>query len=296
VIEGLALAIAGVAAIGIAELLARRSPGQRIGRTLAAARDVPIDEAVRIAESGAPRYVRVHGRISSDEEFPDEHDRPLVYRRKRIDLRQPDGRWQTSTSETEGVPFGVESRNSFITVDATQLNVGLVVVPRQSDGVAADLPAEVSAATDPQAPARLVIEQVSAVEHASVAGVPVLGADGKPTMSSGLGRPLILTTLEIRDAMRLLGSGRRAFALASAVLIVVGLSLIALGALLVIASPALAQGPTAAPVPTPFDPRGGGVGPGVVGAPFIALLAVIGLGVATAVLTAVYVRFARSRR
>ena len=115
-------------------------------------------------------------------------------------------------------------------------------------------------------------------------------------MSSGLGRPLILTTLEIPDAMRLLGRGRRAFALASGVLIVVGLTLIAIGALLFIASPALAQGPSAAPLPTPFDPRGGGVGPGVVGAPFIALLAVIGLGVLTAVITAVYVRFARSRR
>jgi hypothetical protein len=296
VIEGLVLVIAGIASIGLAELLARRSPGQRIGRTLAAARDVSIDEALRIAESGEPRYVRVHGRISSDEEFPDEHDRPLVFRRKRIDLRQPDGRWQTSTSEVEGVPFGVESRDSFIAVDGAELNVGLVVVPRQSDGVAADLPAEVNAATDPQAQARLVIEQVSAVEHASVAGVPVLGADGKATMSGGLGRPLILTTLEIPDAMRLLGRGRRAFALASAVLIVVGLSLIAIGALLFIASPALAQAPTAAPVPTPFDPRGGGVGPGVVGAPFIALLAVIGLGVLTAVLTALYVRFGRSRR
>ena len=108
VIAGLALAIAGIASIGVAEILARRSPGQRIGRTLAAARDVSIDEAVRIAESGEQRYVRVHGRISSDEEFPDEHDRPLVFRRKRIDLRKPDGRWQTSSSETEGVPFGIE--------------------------------------------------------------------------------------------------------------------------------------------------------------------------------------------
>jgi hypothetical protein len=178
--------------------------------------------------------------------------------------------------------------------------VGLVVVPRQADGVAADLPAETGAATDPaidpHTPARLVIEQVSAVEHASVAGVPVLGADGTATMSSGLGRPLILTTLEIPEAMRLLGSGRRAFALASAVLIVVGLSLIALGVLLIIASPALAEGPTAAPLPTPFDPRGGGVGPGVVGGPLIALLAVIGLGVLTALLTAAYVRLAGSRR
>ena len=290
------LVAGGVAAIAGVEVIARRSPGQRIGRTLAAARDVSIDEALRMAESGDQRYVRVHGRISSDEEFPDEHDRPLVYRRKRIEVRQADGRWQAAGSETEGVPFGIESRDSFIAVDSDQLAGGLIVVPRQADGVAADLPADYGAPTDPQAPTRLVVEQVSAVEHATVAGVPVRTGEGSPAMSSGLGRPLILTTLEVPDAMRLLGKGRRRAALASGVLVVVGLALIALGVLLVVVPAAHAQSPTPAPLPTPFDPRGGGVGPGVVGAPFIALLAVIGLGVLTALVTALFVRLGRAGR
>ena len=299
-IAGLALALLGVIAIAAAEVIARRSPPQRIGRTLAAARDVSIDEALRIAEAGEQRYVRVHGRISSDEEFPDEHDRPLVYRRKRIDLQQPNGRWQVATPATEGVPFGVESRDSFIAVDSAQLGPGLIVVTRQSEGVAADLPPEAAPATptDPQTPARLVVEQVSAVEHATVAGVPIRGPDARPAMSSGLGRPLILTTLELPEALRLLGTGRRLAALLSAVLIVVGVMLIGVGALLAIVGPAFAEGPTATPepLPTPFDPRGGGTGPGVVGAPFFALLAVIGLGVLTVAITAIYVRIARTSR
>jgi hypothetical protein len=288
----------GVAAIAVAELMARRSPAQRVGRTLAAARDVSIDEAVRIAEAGEPRYVRVHGRISSDEEFPDELDRPLVFRRKRIDLRAPNGGWQSSIPAVEGVPFGVESRDSFIAVDSSQLGTGLVVVPRQADGVVADLPPDIAPAepTDPQTPARLVVEQVSAVEHASVAGVPLLGSDGKPAMSSGLGRPLILTTLELPEALRLLGTGRRLAALLSAILIVMGILLIGVGVLLAIAAPALAESPTPEPLPTPFDPRGGGVGPGVVGAPFVVLLAVIGLGVLTALVTAIFVRLGRTSR
>ena len=58
---------------------------------------------------------------------------------------------------------------------------------------------------------------------------------------------------------------------------------------------ALAQQPTAQPLPTPFDPRGGGSGPGLVGAPFLIALGVIGLGVAAAVLTALYVRLAGRR-
>ena len=123
-IPGLLLALAGVAAIVAAEVIARRSPAQRIGRTLAAARNVAIDEALRIAQAGEPRYVLVHGRISSAEEFPDENDRPLVYRRRRIDLRDADGRWQVASPAVEGVPFGVESRDDYIAVDSAQLERG----------------------------------------------------------------------------------------------------------------------------------------------------------------------------
>jgi hypothetical protein len=298
-IPGLLLAVAGVAAIIVAEVIARRSPAQRIGRTLAAARNVPVQEALRIAQAGEPRYVLVHGRISSDEEFPDENDRPLVYRRRRIDVRDASGRWQIATPAVEGVPFGVESRDDYIAVDSAQLGAGLVVVPREAVGVVADLPSDIAPATptDPQTPARLVVEQVSAVEHASVAGVPSQLADGTPAMSSGLGRPLIVTTLELPEALRLLGTGRRATALLTAVLIVVGVMLIGVGLLLAIAAPALAASPTPEPLPTPFDPRGGGgAGEGTVGGPFLALLAVVGLGVLTAVVTALLVRLGRTSR
>jgi hypothetical protein len=115
-------------------------------------------------------------------------------------------------------------------------------------------------------------------------------------MSSGLGRPLILTTLEIPEALRLLGTGRRLAALLSAVLIVVGVMLIGVGVLLAIAAPTFAASPTPEPLPTPFDPRGGGGEPGVVGAPLIAIVAVVGLGVLTAAITAIYVRLVRTRR
>jgi len=95
----------------------------------------------------------------------------------------------------------------------------------------------------------------------------------------------------------LLGTGRRATALLTAVLIVVGVMLIGVGLLLAIAAPALAASPTPEPLPTPFDPRGGGgAGEGTVGGPFLALLAVVGLGVLTAVVTALLVRLGRTSR
>lgn len=59
------------------------------------------------------------------------------------------------------------------------------------------------------------------------------------------------------------------------------------------AHPAFAQQATAEPLPTPFDPRGGGSGPGLVGAPLLVALAVIGVGIGAAALTALYVRLAR---
>jgi hypothetical protein len=232
VILPVSLALLGVALIVAAEIVARRlAPRYVMGRTLAAARDVSIEEALELANSGRSRYVRIHGRISSDEEFPDEHDRPLVYRRKRVEVRQPDGQWQAVAAETEGVPFGVEARSSFISVDNAALGDGLVVVPRHADGVAADLPPDIVAAIDPALPARLIIEQVSAVEHAFVAGVPRAGRDGQLEMSSGNNRPLILTTLDIDAAMRLLGRGQRAFALAMAGSVGLGIVLLAAAAL-----------------------------------------------------------------
>jgi hypothetical protein len=223
----LLLGVGGVAAIAASELLARRlAPRYVLGRTLSAAREVSIEQAHEMAVAGRSRFVRVHGRLSSEEEFPDEHDRPLVYRRKRLEIRQPDGRWQVAASETEGVPFGVESRSSFIRVDGDQLGAGLIVVPRHSEGRAADLPADLAATVQPGAEARLVVEQVSAVEHAYVAGVPLADGDGQVRMSSGDNRPLILTTLEIDAAMRLLGGGQRGIAIGLSGLFALGIVLL----------------------------------------------------------------------
>jgi hypothetical protein len=92
--------------------------------------------------------------------------------------------------------------------------------------------------TPPETPVRLRIEQISSVEHAIVVGVPGLDETGTPRLSAGLGRPLVLTTLEPAEAMRILtGGGRRRPLVAAAclmgglVLILVGLVLAVIGAL-----------------------------------------------------------------
>jgi hypothetical protein len=231
-----ALLAVGVAALaGTLILLRSLGPRYRVGRLLSAAPAVEITEARALA-AGKSVYVRVNGRISSDEEFPDENDRPLVYRRKRIEVGGP-GRWSIVADEREAVPFGVETRSDFIALDEAALGVGLVAIPRVAEGTLADLPADIRsdvADTPPNAPARLVIEQLSAVEHATVCGMPVL-RDGQPTLTAGLGRPLIVTTLEIPAAMRLLAAGHRRRVIAAAALLATGLGLLFAAAVTVLA-------------------------------------------------------------
>jgi hypothetical protein len=300
--EALALIVAGLAAVITSEVLARRLARRYvIGRILAVAPQVSLEEAVAIARRGEQRYVRVHGRITSEEEFPDENDRPLVYRRKRIEVRPTGRRWQTIVKEAEGVPFSVESRDVAIDVDSTDLGEGLIVLPRESVGRVADLPVEIdTGGADPAAEARLVIEQISAVEHAFVAGSPRMAAGDRAVMTSGERRPLILTTLEIGAAMRVLAAGQRGRViflsglLAGGVLLVVAGAVVGLATILATAGPALAQSPDV-PIATPFDPRSEGEGPGLVGAPLLAALVVLAIGLTTAGLTYLYVRLSRER-
>lgn len=206
----LVLLLAGCGLLAGAGLLLRGAgPGLRIGRLLSAAPQVGIGEALRIARDGETRYVRVTGRITSDEEFPDEHDRPLVFRRRRVELAVG-GRWATLEDDREAVPFGVRDREGTIGVDLGAIDEGLVVLPRVSAGTAAEVPDHVPPGTPPGSAVRLRIEQVSAVEHAHLAGVPALDRAGSPVIGAGLGRPLVLSTLDVPEAMRLLGGGRRA--------------------------------------------------------------------------------------
>lgn len=229
VLGGLAIACLLAAAL----LLRSIGPAYGIARRLAGTPAVSLDEALEVAASGQSRYLRVDGRVSSDEEFPDEHDRPLVYRRSRLEVGQPGGRWRVIARDSEAVAFGVEARGSYLGVDAAALGEGLVVVPREAVGQVSDLDPELAAGEDPQAASRLVVEQISAVEHAVVVGVPRLDEDGAPVIGAGLGRPLILTTVEVPAAMRLLARGRRTEVLATAVLLASGTGL-AVAALVVL--------------------------------------------------------------
>jgi len=305
-VSPLLLGAAGVVALVLAGSILRTfGPRYRVARLLATTPKVSVAEANAMAASGRRAYVRVDGRIDSEEDFEGPDHQPLVYRRVRLEARR-DGRWRPFEDHRQVVPFVVNEGLDSIAVDTEALDRGLVVVPRESVGTAADMPDRVPAGTPPSTPVRARIEQVSSVEHAIVLGYPVAG-DG-PRLTAGASRPLVLTVLEPDEAMRVLAADGRSRTRLAAALIAAAAALL-LGAVAWAIATALLPAvidaiPGAAGIVAVVaaasaepsvaagggDPRSNGQGPGLVGTPGLAILGVAAIGIVAIVATTIYVR------
>jgi hypothetical protein len=333
VIPVLLIAAGLVALLGGLAVLRSLGPNVRIGRLLASVPRVDLDEAVRLAGAGERRYVAVHGRLDAEDPFLDAADRPLVYRRTRIEVRAAGG-WQRVEESVEQVPFELRDGRDAIGVDTAALGDGLVVIPRESAGQVRDLADRIPATYPADAPARARVDQVSSVEHATVLGWPVTDPTGRAVMTAGGGRPLVLSVLQPDEAMRILAGGDRVRPRLAAALLALGIALGALGLLWAgaaslglgtaadasttvarpatipapaapVASPA-APGSSAAPppagsgAPAPSglagDTRSSGEGPGLVGSPALAIGGVVVLGLLAVGATLLYVRLTGGAR
>jgi hypothetical protein len=289
-VDAVVVILAGVVALGAAiSILRSFGPRFRVGRMLAATRTVTIGEARELARSGRLEYVRVAGRIDSENEFEDADHRPLVFRLTRFESRRA-GRWTEFDIVREAVPFELREGLDGIAITDTDLGDGLIVVSRESVGLVGDLGDRAPEALDDSLPARVTVTQLSSVEHAVVVGVASIGPDGAPRIGAGLGRPLILTTLEQPEAMRILAGGSARRPKAAAALFALAGVLLLLGlVLLVLPGSAFAASPDPTAV-AGSDTRSPGEGPGLAGAPLAALLGVLGIGVLAALATLAYVR------
>jgi hypothetical protein len=292
----LILIVPGLIALAIGIVILRSfGPAYRVARLLAATPVLPLPEVLAMAD-GSARYVAVQGRVDAEDPFEDEHHRPLVLRRTRLAVLE--GRsWRTVDEQRDTVPFQIREGLDELAIDDTALDEGLVVMPRESTGIASEVADRVGPDVPADRQVRLRVELVSAVDHAVVVGVPRRRADGSVHMTAGLGRPLIVSTLGSDEAMRVLaGDDGRRRTLAAAVTLGGGLVLLTLG--LAWAAIGSITGVAAAASPSPSaasggDPRSSGEGPGLVGDPLLAIGLVVLIGLAAAFATYAWVRLTR---
>jgi hypothetical protein len=118
-------------------------------------------------------------------------------------------------------------------------------------------------------------------------------------MTGGLGRPLILTTLERDEAMRVLASDGPRRPLLAVIAMVAGLVSLSVGLAWALVGLATGSALAATPAPTGVangDPRSSGQGPGIVGEPLLAVGLMLAIGIGAAVLTTLYIRWTGGRR
>ncbi len=305
----------GVGLITLSVWASRRGGTRaRSARLMAGLAPVSPEEALLVGEN---RYLAVQGSIDAAEAFDDENHRPLVYRRERVLVREGDT-WRELERAVRSVQFFVTSSSASIEVDAELLGDGLVVIERQWEGSVAELVASGRtfkeaatstlvaelAASAPALTARVVLEQISTLDRGTVVG---LLRNGTLT-AGGAGQPLVLTTLDRRDALRILGGEARGSLVVSlltlaalvAGVLTTGVALVGLlGEIAASVNTTAPPSPSQTMSPESGDARNGGVatGPGgllgLVGALLLPLL--IGAGIALVARAGARWRSTRSR-
>ena len=305
--------IVGAALILFGLLLSRRTDARtRAGQLLAGLSPISPTDALKLAalRGDAAPYLAIKGSIDAPEIFEDENHRPLVYRRERVSIAD-EGGWRVIDTAERSLPFVVSDPSSAISIATADLADGLVVVERRWEGSVAELHAAsreyqrpetaalvaALAVSDPTRGARVGLEQISNLDRATAAGQLI---DGE--LRAGAGRPLVVTTLERAEALRLLGTegrGRLASSTLALALLALGLLLLIGGAALALASPALgadavSPSPTPTPNPESGDARNGGVGVGPGG--LLGLVAMFALPLLFAVIVVLLTRLVTRQR
>jgi len=312
--NGVLLLASGALLIALSIWSSRRGGTRtRAARLMAGVAPVTPREALLIGDG---HYLAVSGNIDAAEAFEDESHRPLVYRRERV-LIADGATWREVERVVRSVPFVISDGDHSLTIDAAQLGDGLVVIERQWDGSVAELAAAHRdyqnpesaalvaqlASAAPTTGARVILEQISTLDRGTAAGLLRGGA----LTAGGAGQPLVLTTLDRREALRILGSGQRASlaaGLLTLLLLIAGLLLLLIGSAALLSEATSGAGTALSPSPAPDptaasgesgDARNGGVatGPGGLAGLLSALALPFAVGALIAFVVSVVVRARR---
>ncbi|MEP7041186.1 MAG: hypothetical protein ABI864_06380 [Chloroflexota bacterium] len=211
------LALGGVVLLG-AGLIAIRRSGARtaMGRRLAGARQVRVGQLLDLGPGDAlpDRPLRVIGRIRCTEPIVTSQDDRLVAFHRDVEVAIPGGRWRGIERLRETRSFELWDHDGSLLVDPAEAAEPLIVLPHVWGGsvdaldetYAAAL-ARLTAEQGPLTEARATTRMVSVVDRLLLLARVTRGPDGQVALAPPPGGYL-LSSLDLDDAMRLLG-GRR---------------------------------------------------------------------------------------
>jgi hypothetical protein len=226
------LLLAVLAAAGGLVAIRRSGAEQAIARRLAGARQVRLSELFSMKDLPA-RPVRIAGRIRCPDPLVNARGERLVARHRDVQV-QPGGRgWRSIERIRESRGFELWDHGGSLAVDPAQAAEPLVVIPHVWRGSTTELQdpphlAAVERLGGGPMPARSITRTVSVVDRLLLLASVVRDEAGtlwlRPPAAG-----YVISTVELDDAMRLLGGPHRR-------VLLVGYGLLGLGALLAVAA------------------------------------------------------------
>jgi len=224
--------IAGAALAATGWVLLRVS-GARPGmaRRLAGAREIKVGRLLDIGPDGdlPRRPVRVVGRIRCGDPILTAEDDRLVAFHRDVEVQLPNGSWRPIERLRESRSFELWDHDGSLTIDPAAAHEPLVVLPHVWEGPPDELGevyeaavARIMSEVGPPAAARAVTRMLSVVERLMVLAEVRRAAEG----GIGLAPPrggYVITSLELDEAMRILGGRRPRVLLAGMACLALGL-------------------------------------------------------------------------
>ncbi|HET7581222.1 MAG TPA: hypothetical protein VFL75_00540 [Candidatus Limnocylindria bacterium] len=228
--------VAAGALIAAAGLFAIRASGAqpRLARRLAGARQVRVGDVASM-EALPARPVRVVGRIRCPNPIVIERGDRLVAYHRDVQVQPPGAAWRSIERVRETRGFELWDHDGSFGVDPALTAEPLVVIPHVWRGTTAELTDAGHLAalarlgnTGVAWPARSITRMISVVERLSVVADIERDSNGAPSLAAPRGG-YVISSLELDDAMRLLGGNRRWLMLAGYVGVAIGAVLAAIG-------------------------------------------------------------------
>jgi hypothetical protein len=190
--------------------------------------------------------VRVIGRIRCSEPIVTSQDDRLVAFHRDVEVAMPRGGWRSIERLRETRSFELWDHDGSLQVDPAQAAEPLVVLPHVWAGSVEELDetyagalARVTAEQGPPMRARATTRMVSIVDRVLLLAAITRTADGRIALVPPRGG-YVLSTLELDDAMRLLGGPHPRLMLAGTAAVTLSVLLLAAAALLVVTALAAA--------------------------------------------------------